>query len=301
MKASGKPVIDCLVAGEANVDLLMEGSSELEAGKEKLANRMDLVLGGSSSITAYNLACLGTRVAFCGVIGDDLFGRVVKDSFEAAGVDTKLLRRIAGEKTGLTLWYSRAGKRAGLTYPGTIALLKAEEVTAFRKARHLHVGAYFLLKNFHRGAAELFRKAKQLGLSTSLDCNYDPQEMWDSGIRDVLPHVDFFFPNDDEARKLTGFRNVEAAARQLAEWGNTVAIKRGPRGALVCHQGKVFKIDAKKTRVVDTIGAGDSFNAGFLAAFLKGENILKSARAGVAAGTLCVSRIGGTAAFQKKK
>ena len=300
-KQAGNPVFDCLVAGEANLDLLMEGSAELERGTEKLANSMDLVLGGSSSITAYNLACMGTRVAFCGVVGDDSFGRVVKGSLQEAGVDTKWLRRIASEKTGLTLWYSRAGKRAGVTYPGTIALLKAEEITALNQARHLHVGAYFLLKSFHSGAAELFRKAKQLGLSTSLDCNYDPEERWDSGIRDVLPYVDFFFPNDDEARKLTGLQNVQAAARQLAKWGNTVAIKRGPRGALVCHQEELQRIDAPKTRVVDTTGAGDSFNAGFLAAFLKGGNILKSAQAGVAAGTLCVSCVGGTAAFWKDK
>lgn len=296
-----EPVFDCLVVGEANVDLLVEGVTELEVGKEKLASRMDLVLGGSSSITAFNLACMDTRVAFCGVIGDDTFGLVVKDSLQTAGVNTSGLRRIREEKTGLTIWHTQAGRRAGVTYPGTIGLLRAEDVTMLKQARHLHVGAYFLLKNFHSGAPALFEKARRWGLTTSLDCNYDPEELWDAGIRDVLPHVDFFFPNDDEARKLTGLPNVQAAVRTLAKWGNTVAVKRGPRGALISHQGELVRIDAEKTRVVDTTGAGDSFNAGFLAALLKGKDILESARAGVTAGSLCVGHIGGTAAFRKSQ
>jgi len=293
------PVFDCLVAGEANIDLLMEGITELELGTEKLAERMDLVLGGSSSITAFNLASMSASVAFCGVVGDDLFGRFVETSLQSAGVDTTRLRRTSDEKTGLTIWHTRAGKRAGVTYPGTIALLRAEDVTNLDQARHLHVGAYFLLKQFHSGAPALFKHAKHLGVSTSLDCNYDPEELWDSGIRKVLPYVDFFFPNEDEARQLTAKTNIAAAARQLAEWGNTVAVKRGSRGALVCREGELFHLPAVKAKVVDTTGAGDSFNAGFLSAHLKGKDLLESTQAGIVAGARCVAHAGGTAAFQK--
>lgn len=292
--------LDCLVAGEANADLLIDGIARLEFEKEKLATDMNLVLGGSSSIFAFNLARLGAKVAFAGIVGDDFFGQFVEQRLRWAGVDTRALQRRRHVKTGLTIWCKHGAKRAGITYAGSMALLRSRDVpdAALRRARHLHVGAYFLLTNLHPGAAALFRKAKKLGLTTSLDCNYDPSENWDSGLRGVLQFTDVFFPNEIEALRLTGCRDVERAAGELSKLVRIVAVKRGASGALVCAQGKRFHIPAPKARVVDTTGAGDSFDAGFLACFLKGASVENSARAGVAAGTRAVSAVGGTAAFE---
>ncbi len=298
MKA--KRSLDCLVAGEANADLLLDGVKRLEFDKEKLAQDMNLVLGGSSSIFAFNLARLGAKVGFAGIVGDDLFGRFVEERLRWAGVDTSTLQRRPTVKTGMTMWCNNGERRAGLTFAGSIALLRARDVpdASLRRARHLHVGAYFLLKGLHPGAAGLFRKARKLGLTTSLDCNYDPSETWDSGIFGVLKSTDVFFPNETEALRLTRCDDVEQAAQELSKLVRVAVIKLGARGALVCTEGKRFHIPAIKTRVVDTTGAGDAFNAGFLACFLKGGSIEESAHAGVAAGTRAVRAVGGTGAFE---
>jgi sugar/nucleoside kinase (ribokinase family) len=294
--------VDCFVAGEANVDLMVQTTVSLEPGKEKLAENVQLTLGGSSSITAFNLARLGAKVSFIGVVGTDAFGRFVEERLTAAGVDLNLLRRSETEKTGITIWLDQSGKRSGVTYLGTIPLLTSSDIPleALSRARHLHVGHYFLLKKLHRDAPAVFAKAKRLGLTTSLDCNYDPTEKWDSQIRKVLPYVDVFLPNEQEALLLTGLRRAEDAAKALGKLARTVAVKLGARGVLVFSEGEVFRIPAKKVRVVDTTGAGDSFNAGFLVRFLQGKSIRESARSGIAAAARCVRHVGGTTAFEPR-
>ncbi|MBZ5593000.1 MAG: sugar kinase [Acidobacteriia bacterium] len=292
--------LDCLVAGDANADLLIDGIAQLEFEKEKLATHMKLVLGGSSSIFAFNLARLGARVGFVSVVGDDFFGQFVEERLRWAGVDLRALRHRRHTSTGLTIWCKKGGQRAGITYNGTIAMLRARDITDhdLRRARHFHVGSYFLLDKFHPGAAALFRKAQTFGLTTSLDCNYDPAETWDSGIRRVLPFTDIFFPNENEALGLINTRNVEHAARELAKLARIAVVKLGGRGALVCTEGRLFRVPAVKARVVDTTGAGDSFDAGFLACFLKGGSLEAAARAGAVAGARAVSAVGGTGAFE---
>ena len=294
--------VDCFVAGEANIDLLIQSTAALEPGTEKLAQNLQIALGGSSGITAFNLSSLGTKVSFIGVVGTDTFGSFVKERLAAGGVDLTFLRQTEREKTGITVWFDRSGKRAGVTYLGTIPLVSYTDIPLdqLRSARHFHVGHYFLLKNFHAKAASVFAEAKRLGLTTSLDCNYDPAEKWDSKIRKVLPYVDVFFPNEQEASLLTGCKRPEDAARELGKLARTVAVKLGARGVLVFTEGEIFRVPALKVRAVDTTGAGDSFNAGFLARFLRGGSIRECAQAGVAAAARCVRKIGGTAAFEKR-
>ncbi|MGC8794296.1 MAG: carbohydrate kinase family protein [Bryobacteraceae bacterium] len=293
--------LDVIVAGEANVDLILTGVPPLELDQEKLVRDMHLVLGGSSSITAHNLARLGARVGFVGIVGDDFFGRFVEEKLRSAGVDLSCFRKLRGAKTGLTVWHARGRRRAGVTYLGTIARLRAADVPSayLATARHLHVGAYFLLANLQPQAPDLFRRAQRLGLTTSLDCNYDPSERWDSRLLETLRHTDIFFPNEDEARKITGARDTRSAARELARIVRIVAVKRGARGVLVACGDRLYRVPALKTRAVETTGAGDSFNAGFLARFLRGAPLEECAQAGVRAGARAVTRVGGTTAFEE--
>jgi sugar/nucleoside kinase (ribokinase family) len=292
--------LDCIVAGEANVDLLIDGIAQLEFEKEKLAKGCGLTLGGSSAITAFNLSRLGARVGFISVVGKDLFGRFVEERLATAGIDLTALRQDREEKTGITIWCQNGKRRAGMTYLGTIAGLRPLDVKEayLKRARHFHVGAYFLLEGFHAGAARVFQKARRLGMTTSLDCNFDPAEKWDSGIRGVLKHVDVFLPNETEALRLTGAASVRAAALELATLARTVVVKMGARGALVATAGESFRVPAVKARVVDATGAGDSFNAGFLACYLRGGSMAECAGAGVVAGAKSVGFVGGTAAFE---
>ena len=292
--------LDCIVAGEANVDLLVDGIARLEFDKEKLAKGCGLTLGGSSAITAFNLSKLGARVGFAAVVGQDLFGRFVDERMSSAGIDLTALRRHPREKTGITVWCQNGKRRAGLTYLGTIEALRPSDLMEpyLRRARHLHVGAYFLLRNFHSGAARVFRHARRLGLTTSLDCNFDPAEKWDSGLREVLRHVDIFLPNETEALRLSGSTSVKTAALDLAGLARAVVVKLGARGALVATGQETFRVPAVKARVVDATGAGDSFNAGFLAAYLRGCPLAECAKSGAEAGARSVQHIGGTAAFE---
>jgi sugar/nucleoside kinase (ribokinase family) len=293
--------LDVIVAGDVNADLILTEVPPLEPGKEKLARDMELILGGSSSITAFNLARLGLKVGFVGVVGEDFLGRFCAEKLRSAGVDVSCLHRSKRWKSGLTVWMTRRGRRAGVTYPGTIELLRASDVPAsyLARARHLHVGAYFLQKQLHQGAPALFRRARRLGLTTSLDCNWDPAERWDSGIREVLRFTDVFFPNEDEARRLAGKRHVRRAAEALGRLARIVVVKRGEKGVYVHSPEGAFEVPAVRTRVVDTTGAGDSFNAGFLSRFVRGAPLGECARAGVEAGARAVTRVGGTAAFEE--
>ena len=290
---------DIVVAGDANVDLLLKDVPPLEAGKEKLAAGADLTLGGSSSITALVLSKLGVRVTFAGVVGDDLLGKFVEKRLRAARIGTEALRRLREARTGITVWHSQGADRAGITWPGSVETFSESHVpeSILARVRHLHVGAYFLLKGFHEGASTLFRKARRLGLSTSLDCNYDPSERWDSGIREVLKETDIFLPNEDEARLLCRGISVREAAAELARLAKIVVVKRGQRGVLVVSAGQTIDVPAVEVRVVETTGAGDSFNAGFLARHVRGATLEECARAGVEAGARAVSRGGGVAAF----
>jgi len=295
-------MFDCLIAGEANVDLLVNGVLELEVGKEKLADDLSLVLGGSSAITAFNLSQLGASVRFAAVLGRDAFGYFVSQKMEEAGIDISAIRWLDQEKTGVTIWHSLARERAGVTYAGTIARLRASDVTheVLTSARHLHVGAYFLLTALHPDAPELFLTAKRAGLTTSLDCNYDPSETWDSNIWQVLRHTDVFFPNEQEARLLTHCDDPLSAARRLNQFAQLVVVKLGAEGALVVTREETFHQPAVAVAdVVDTTGAGDSFNAGFLSQYVRGASLRACAEAGTQAASRSVTKIGGTAAFEQ--
>jgi len=292
--------LDVIVAGEANVDLMVLGVPCIEFDKELPAQDASLVLGGSSSIAAFNLARLGARVGFVGFLGRDTFGDFVEERLRWAGIDVSQVRRVRRPKTGITIWHESKGRRAGVTYPGCIAKLRASDIPSsyLRRAKHLHVGAYFYQEGLHQGAAAAFRRAHRLGLTTSLDCNYDPKETWESGIFGVLRETDIFLPNDTEALRLTDCHAVEQAADTLGKLARIVAIKRGPRGALVKSPEGTFTVKALPCKVVDTTGAGDSFNAGFLSQFVKGKSLKECALAGIRAGTRAVSAVGGTAAFE---
>lgn len=296
-------MFDCLVAGEANIDLVIQGKANFEPGKEKLADSCHLMLGGSSAITAHNLARLGGKVSFACVLGTDLLGRFVEEKLAQGGVDLRGLRRTSQVNTGITIWHSRNGHRAGMTYLGAISMLRARDVPdeRLRAARHFHVGHYFLLRNLHRNAPALFRKAKRFGLTTSVDCNDDPSGEWDSGLWEVLKYTDVFFPNEREAASLTGKKNPEDAARELARLARVVAVKLGEKGAFIASGQEEFHVAAVKTNVVDTTGAGDTFNAGFLSRFLRGSPLADCARAGARAAARSVRHMGGTAAFEAKR
>jgi sugar/nucleoside kinase (ribokinase family) len=294
---------DILVAGEINPDLILTGDVTPEFGQvEKLVDSAFLTIGSSSAIFACGAARLGLRVAFIGVCGDDTFGHFILDELSGRGVDITSVIIDPALQTGLSVILNRPigsvrGDRAILTHLGAIDCLRAEQVTddLLRQARHLHIASYFLQTALQPGLPDLFQRAHNLGLTTSLDTNWDPSAAW-YAFDKLLDRVDVFLPNENEAMALTGASIVEAAADALGLKCSLVAVKLGARGALACHGEDVARVKALPVQVVDTVGAGDSFDAGFLSAWLNGWNLEKALRLGVVCGSLSTRAAGGTSA-----
>jgi sugar/nucleoside kinase (ribokinase family) len=292
------PPFDLLVAGEINPDLILSGDVEPAFGQvEKLVDSAVLTLGSSSAIFACGAARLGLRVAFVGVSGDDPFGSFMLAEMNARGVDISGVLVRPGGQTGLSVILNRDGDRAILTYPGLISALTAADVNdnLLSRARHLHVASYFLQTALQAGLPDLFTRAHALGLTTSLDTNWDPSGEW-RGFDELLRKVDVFLPNKNEVIALTGTKEAEAAGQRLSQSCHLVAIKLGVEGAIARCGGETARIPALKVEVVDTVGAGDTFDAGFLYGFLNGWSLEKTLRLAVACGSLSTRRLGGTAA-----
>jgi len=289
---------DILVAGEINPDLILSGNVTPEFGQvEKLVDSAVLTVGSSSAIFACEAARLGLKVAFVSVSGDDIFGRFMLDEMNSRGVDTSAVFVRPGGGTGLSVVLNRGADRAILTYPGLIPALTAAEVTndLLRRSRHLHVASYFLQTALQPGLPDLFARAHALGLTTSLDTNWDPSGEW-RGFDELLCRVDVFLPNKNEALALTGIMEIESAIQRLSEVCKVVAIKLGADGAIARRSGETARAPAIQVEVVDTIGAGDTFDAGFLFGWLNGWSLEKNLSLAVVCGSLSARAAGGTSA-----
>ena len=291
--------IDLLVVGEINPDVVMSDPDPVPVfgQAERIVRSIRLVPGGSSAITAMGAARLGLRVAMVGVVGDDALGRFMLDALAARGVETGACRVSGARPTGVSVILGNGTDRAILTATGTIADARAGDVppALLARVRHVHVGSYFLQPGLAADVPALFRAAHAAGATTSLDPNWDPTGRWDGAFGAAAAVADVLLPNAGEACRLAGSDDVEAAARTLAAGARTVAVKLGAAGGLVVgRDGEVVRVPAPGVAPVDTTGAGDSFDAGFLAAWLDGASPRDALRLAVACGSLSTRGVGGT-------
>lgn len=299
------PRFDITLAGELNLDLILYGlPDELPPERELLAERMMLTLGGSSSIVAHNLAALGSRVGFISRIGDDQLGQIALDRLAESGVDVAKLRRISGAtKTGLTVVLQRGAWRNMVTYLGTICELSLDDLdfSYLADSRHFHLSSFYLQRGLQPGVVELFQKLKAAGLTISLDTNDDPDDTWQGGLMDALRYVDVFLPNEREACKVAGAADLEGALGRLSAIVPLVVVKLGAQGAMAQQGPNHFHSSPVNVNVVDAVGAGDSFNAGFLSQWVRGADLPACLAAGNLAGALSATRPGGTEAFRDRE
>jgi sugar/nucleoside kinase (ribokinase family) len=293
-------VRDLLCAGELNVDLVLSGFHSMPVqGREIMGEDYTLCLGSSSANCCCVAASLGLSALFYGKLGQDHFGQVAMEGLERYGVDTRLIRRDPGWRTGLTVCVSATGDRAMATCFGdTIDAFDALDVPLEEAdARHIHMASYFFQPRVRARLPILYKRAKTMGMTTSLDAGWDEQGRWEEGLVEALSVTDFFFPNESEACAIAGTDNVQRAARYIAALGTNAVVKCGEKGTLLCtREGEVLEAPPYRTVVVETTGAGDSFNAGFLYAYLRGIPLDQCLRFGNAAGAVSVTRIGGTTA-----
>jgi len=287
---------DILVAGEINPDLILTGDVTPAFNQvEKLVDSATLTIGSSSAIFACGAARLGLKIAFIGVCGDDVFGRFMLDEMQKRGIDVSNIIVRSDGQTGLSMILNVQSDRAILTHAGLIAELQASNITdsLLAQARHLHVASYFLQTKLQSDLPILFKRARSLGLTTSLDTNYDPSEQW-RGFDDLLAVTNVFLPNEAEAKSLTGAENANEAADRLKVKVEAAAIKLGKDGALGISESQKIRVGGIPVKAVDTVGAGDSFDAGFIYGYLQGWEMEKSLRLACMCGALSTQRAGGT-------
>lgn len=299
------PRFDVTVVGELNLDLILYGLPDtLEPEREILADRLTLTLGSSSAIFAHNLSVLGSRVGFISRIGDDSLGTIALERLRESGVDVSRVRKVNGSTTtGLTVILPRDRFRNILTYPGTMFEMCIEDLDLnyLAQAKHFHLSSFFLHPALRPRIPELFRRMKQAGLTTSLDTNDDPEDRWDGTLCDTLRYVDVFLPNEREAKKTAGVNDLEEAIAKLSEIVPLVIVKLGPEGAVARRGREHIMLPSISVELVDPVGAGDSFDAGFLHRFVEGADLSTCLTCGNIAGALSITRPGGTEAFRDRE
>ncbi len=296
---------DVTVVGELNLDLILYGLPEvLPPERELLANGLTLTLGSSSAIFTHNLARLGSRAGFISRIGTDPLGRISLERLATSGADVSRVKRVDGPAdSGLTVILPHSGFRNILTYAGTMFEMCFEDLDLdyLKDSRHFHLSSFFLHRALLPRIAGLFEAMKAAGLTTSLDINDDPEDRWDSRLSEVLPYVDVFFLNERELKKVTGKPDLASGIESLSKSVPMLAVKLGSHGGCLCYQDKIIRRPALPVTVADTVGAGDSFDAGFIHQFVQGagpESCLEFANL---TGAFSTMRPGGTEAFRDPK
>lgn len=295
---------DITLAGDLNLDFILHGvPEELPRERDMLASGMQLTLGGSSAIVAHNLAALGCRVGFQARLAHDEFGELLLKRLREIGVDVSRICTRPGDSTGVTVILHRETWRNTVSFCGTITELTIDDLdfSYLTDARHFHLSSFYLQQKLRPSVPGLFRKLKAAGVTISLDTNDDPDDAWEGGLQDALKHVDVFMPNAREACKAAGTEDKEEANRRLAQMVPVLVVKSGAEGSIAYSGGKRIVSPPIRVECVDAVGAGDSFDAGFLSEFVRGSSLEKCLAKGNLAGALSVTRGGGTEAFRDRE
>jgi sugar/nucleoside kinase (ribokinase family) len=295
-------MIEVCVVGELNLDLILYGLPEdLVLDREHLANVMAFTLGSSSGIFAHNLCVLGTQVGFISKLGADPLGKMAAERLSAAGVDVSRIKQAAGNtSTGLTVVLPYPRHRYMLTYPGTMFELQYSDIDLdyLHSTRHFHLSSFYLHRALRPQILNLFRQARQAGLTTSLDTNDDPENLWAQDLLEVLKYVDIFLPNEREAKNIARTDDLSQALNLLAGLSKIVVVKCGS-GPAICRSGdKQWSLAPPPVQLVDDIGAGDTFDSGFIHAYLLGAKLEDCLAFANIAAAYSVTKPGGTEAFR---
>jgi ribokinase len=286
--------LDVLAVGDLNPDLLVTGDVTPRFGQAEQDVSARLTLGGSAGIFAAGAARLGLRTAIAATIGDDDLGRATRAMLVTRSVDDGLVRVDPDLATGLSINLQREDDRAILTDRGAIPALDVAAAVAAveRGVRHVHLASVFLIPALAAEGGELVAAAQRAGATVSVDTNFDPGGEF--AAPEWLRDADVVVPNEAEALALAGREAaLLAAARDLAARGALVVVKRGARGAVAVRGDDVVEAPAPGASGPDSVGAGDSFDAGLVWALLDGRPLDEALALACACGALSLRAAGG--------
>lgn len=276
-----------------------------DRGKLSLVDVMELHTGGCASNTGTALAKIGVDAAIIGKVGDDGFGDFMVNELSKHGADCSGIVRDKTTHTSATMVMVHAdGERSFIHYIGANATLREEDVDfdVIKKGRILHVAGTFLMPAFDgQPTANVLKKAKELGLITSLDTCWDSKGNWMKLLEPCLPYVDYAVPSIEEARMCAGKQDPSDVADVFLSKGvKTVALKMGDQGCYIKNKDIELRIPIYKVDAVDAVGAGDAFAAGFLTGIVRGWDLLRTGKFANAVGALCVTALGATTGIKKQ-
>jgi sugar/nucleoside kinase (ribokinase family) len=293
-----------LFVGDINVDVMMGGLASLpQVDREITCQSFEVTMGSAAVVAACAYASLGGRAAFLGLAGCDDYGEFMLRGMRDFGIDVRRVQRTRRVRTGVTVNLIHGRTRSQVTYPGTIAAFDGSGVTAsvLDGMTHAHFAGPYQQTRFRPAITRLLRAARKRGVTTSLDPQWDATERWQR-MDEWLPRLSYLFVNADEALSITRARTVEEAARRLAGRTPCPVIKDGRAGALVVVDGRVERVPTYRARIVDTTGAGDSFDAGFLyARIAERAGVREAAAFGNAVGARSCLFAGGVAARSTRR
>ncbi len=286
-----------LVVGNAVLDIVVRPAPErLPFGESRRLESIEQALGGNGASTAYTLGRLGVPVRLLAPVGRDSFGAYLRKRLEEAGVDTSALEETEARTATSAVLVNAAGERALLHLAGASAEGFAGSIDLPGEGfRHLHLGTPFAVPRLRPRIAGLLAQAREKGLTTSIDTQWDSAGRWMEDLAPALPFTDLLFANKDEARMLTGYADAPSAAEQLLAAGaGAVIMKMGVEGCALFSGGVEQRFAAFPVQVMDTLGAGDCFVGGFLAALWRGCGMDQAAQFANAVAALSIQQVGAT-------
>ena len=280
-----------LCVGRIYCDLIFTGLSRMPVlGREVFADDLTIVAGGGAFISAAHFADIGRHAALVGRLGHDAMSISIEGQLESSGVDLTFLERADDAGPQITVASVIGSERAFLTRrAGGAEPATLQAALSWSKARHLHIAEYATLAEM----PDLVTRAKAAGLSVSLDPSWDDALIGDPSLLDKCRGVDLFLPNLEEARAITGKHEPEAMLDVLKSHFPCAVIKAGEGGAYAASADRVLHQSADPVPVVDTTGAGDAFNAGFVDGWLSGADLPAALDAAIRAGSRAVQVAGG--------
>ncbi|MCW2599685.1 MAG: sugar kinase [Frankiales bacterium] len=284
-----------LAMGVHVLDVLVHAVESLPRGQDaQLVDHIRFSAAGTAGGTAVTLAKLGARVSSAGALGDDPAGTMLLSLLRTAGVDpTHLLVRPDAATSASVLPIHPNGDRPAFHVIGANGTYTAADVPwgVVAEVDHLHLGGPEFLGG--PDAAVVLERARELGLTTSVDMLAPGDPGMFDWISPAWQHIDYLLPNRDQALGLTGEADIEAAGRALLAVGvGCVAITCGADGAVVVSADGTTRVPAFAADVVDTSGCGDAFSAGFLVGRLLGRSEREAAVLGTATAAQVVQGLG---------